>query len=553
MQTKFISRPEFAVRLKTLDRAFIFQVVKIVLFCVLITTLLFSKSVFAKYYYFLMLVIVFIGLIPFRKKISSISKELKIFIAFAICFALFFYILFFPKINAQEMWGDEIGVILFSEKPFSEISESVLTQHAAAPPLDYWNMHYFRYAVDLFPVESQEFFYRIPYMIFHTVSTLLFLFTIEKLVFIQKKKKELNKFKMIVLCLAFSTYFFHPILFAYSLEVRFYELAGLGTILTIYLFLEKKLFDLRFLPILLLLILNSIFQLLTFVPFFILGFFDKQVSKKNFLVVFLTSAYLGVVLYLNVSKYQPVSEEAIRAIISHTLSNLLSTEFLYWWMYPVALLLLIIAFSRRAKLTSNLFFVASLQFLSITIISYIQGYFAFHIRHCLFFIPTILVLHFSAFNEKKNYLNYCVFAGIFLFLTVPWLNYSLQLFDHDFDISKYPIGVKKIIQLARKRDQVIMYKGEMNSEEIKKAEETNHRVDKGIYFFYYSYFAWYADKYKLEVVDSTDNQAACQYFNTHPVVLKINIYNFDKCDENSDSEIIFDTVLIESKYVPEKK
>ncbi len=550
MLTKFILTLNLITWLKKRDLIFIFRIVKIVLFCALITTLLFSRSVFAKFLYFFMLFFVFVNLLPLGKKITTLSKELKISIICAGCFSLLFYILFFSKINSLELWGDEIGVILFAEKHFEEISGFVLTQHAATPPLDYWNMHYLKQVVDLFPVDYQEFFFRVPYMIFHTISAVIFLLIVNEIACIKKENLMTKKLRFSLMSVSFLTYFFHPILFSYAFELRFYEFAALGTSITILLFLRGKLFHLQFLPLLLLFVLNSIFQLLTVVPFLVLGFFDKQVPKKNFFVVFFANLFLGTILFFHVNKYQPVAEPMARMIVEQTLKDLLSIEFLHWWMCPLTVILLFFAYKNKTRTSINLFFVLSSQFISITAISYVQGYFDLHVRHYLYLIPTVLTILFLAINQQKKKMSYFVLITLFLFFFIPWLDLSLKLLDHSFDMSKHAIGAKKMMQEAKDKKQILLYNSQISPEAIQLATSANQRIDKGVYDFYNNYFNWYAKRYHLTIEDIADNKGACEFFNSHKAVIKVNVYDFSQCDEKSVTHTISDSVMIfiESKY-----
>lgn len=454
------------------------------------------------------------------------------------------YLFFFNKIASIELWGDEIGVLNLSELPFENISSNVFSRHASVPPLDYWNMHFFRYVVMSSPVQYQEFFYRVPYMFFHIMSTIFFVIIIHR--FLQDKPAyKSTLLKNIILFLAYLMYFFHPLLFVYSLEVRFYALAILGVMISFCLYFYKKLNNLYFLPLLLLFTLNSIFQFLIVIPIVSVAYCAKQVSFKNFLLYLSSFGSMALLIFVRLQEAPTISSDILEKKILDVLFQLLNINLMNNAVALMFASIMLAAFYRKRAQVFFFILIFIFQIASITLISYMKGYFDFHIRHYLFAVPTFLLLLFYSITVINNKKLIFLFMIIFTFVGMSWLLNSVALLKSENGLTKSPAGAKEIVSLAKKNNQFLVYSSDYRILGINTMEDPDFvsRSD-----FYLSSYIWYAQKYNLEMKQATTLSDACAIFNENPSALRISIIPNEKCNELST--LIFQpaSVQIEVQY-----
>jgi hypothetical protein len=445
-------------------------------------------------------------------------------------FGTIIYLLFSPAIKNVELWGDEIGVIKTAHLQFKEIVSYVSTHHASVPPLDYWNLWFWKFIADFTPIDYAELVYRIPYMFFHGLAAIIFSLLIEKTI-----TKD-NLLPKSISFIAFLTYFLNPILFFYSIEVRFYSLAALGSVITLYLFVENKLYQLKFLPLLLLFCLNSIFEFILFFPLLIYGLIKESSNRKSIIISLISLVLMLLVIWPKLLIPQPVSAQQSLALVLSAFKKLVGLQF--WTLYQIVTILIIIAMSlilnqlRRPFLLMAGFIFSYLIFITFT--GLYKGYFDFHARHYLFILPFFLYLLFplSGLSLKQSL---CLSILIFAIFTLPWANNIKEGLQEQSLFTKSLIGSKKIIKLAEsKKLQIIV------------APNIDNNLPEDVYRFNLESFFWYTQFYPSVKVISLDNFGeACRYFEQKNNSILLSVNGILKCPNDiSYQEVhLFGSVL----------
>lgn len=482
------------------------ELISILLFLLSAIIALYWPSTMAIIFYLLMIAVVLFLLKPF----SFLRVHLKK-ISFFLSLGTLIYLYFSRQINNIELWGDEIGVIKIAHLPFKYVVSQLSQQHIAVPPLDYWNLWFWKFIAILFPPNYAEIAYRIPYMIFHCLSAILFSLTVEKMV-----DNSSKLFKSILSLVAFLTYFFNPILFLYSMEVRYYSLTALGAMVIIYLFLEKKLFYLKYLPLLLLFCLNSVFQFILLAPFVVYGLFDKNTEKGKLTLLFASLILMAALIRPILLIPPPVSNQQSINLILASLKLLINSQFRFSSQYflTIALIFLPLFFKKFRK--ESLFLISLFPFYmsSIILISFYKGYFDFYVRHYVFAVPLFLYILFQPlkiFTSKQSYLFITI---IFIAYTLFWASEVKHRLSVSNVFSKAPIGNKKVLQLAKNDKYKIII-----------VPNVNDSFSNENYKFCTESFLWYANQFYPLVKISTPNNIneACLQFeeNSHSILFSI--------------------------------
>ena len=133
------------------------------------------------------------------------------------CVLLVFVYAYLSKyINAVDRWGDEITEIRVAGFPFGTIYQYVKSYYFASPPFGFWSLWFWNRLVGYIPVDLYEIFYRIPYMMIHVVSSVLFGVIICK----SNRADTAGSFRSITAALfavALFTFFVNPVSFFYSI------------------------------------------------------------------------------------------------------------------------------------------------------------------------------------------------------------------------------------------------------------------------------------------------------------------------------------------------
>ena len=458
---------------------------------------------------------------------SSSPMEGRGFRRGGITFSLFFlgiifYAFLIKYIGAIELWGDEIGVIKIASLNFNDIVKFTPKLHAAVPPLDYWNLWLYRQLIDVNP-QYQEIIYRVPYMFFHLISSLLFTLMIIKNLFSDFNQKF---YKHIIITLVFLTYFFNPLLFFYSIEVRFYALAVLGVNLILFLYLENKLYDLKFLPLLLLFCLNSVFQFIAITPFLIKDFLAKKFKTGGFKIFLLSFILMFVFVLPKLHAPNHVDTLASLGLIFSALHHFFFLQFPSF-LQITALIIIIFWALIKNKIRGKILFLILAFFFCLFVISlaaYLKGYFDFHHRHYLFTLPILLYLLFSLIKLLDYKKEWLLFLLIFAFFTLPWITQTVNRLITQNLFSKALNGSKQILQLAQNKKMEIIIVP--NSEKI---------MSESTYRFNLDSFNWYAQFYpgvKISSYQNEDYHQACKEFEASQKKVIFSLSGIIACPEN---------------------
>lgn len=131
------------------------------------------------------------------------------------------YASLFTQINAIELWADEFWVIDIALVNFEYILPKSATEHVLAPPVDYWNLHFWILFLNSLNIPQTAFNLRVPYMVYHFLAATLFSILISKHLGSENRRSS----ELLYQFLYFMFYFFNPIFFYFSIEVRFYSLS----------------------------------------------------------------------------------------------------------------------------------------------------------------------------------------------------------------------------------------------------------------------------------------------------------------------------------------
>lgn len=464
----------------------------------------------------------FIGYLGKRNFISLILLMLLIPVAI--------YGLLFPYINNLELWVDEIGVINIARLPLGSIAREAMTTHVTVPPLDYWNMWAWNKFAVLFPIPVLEFIYRFPYMVMHSISAFLFAFLI-------KKNKKITFTSLIVSIMLFLLYFFNPLLFIYSYEVRFYTMTFMGALITFILFERNKLFELKYIPLSLLFCLNSVLHFLILAPFICFGLFQR-VNKKNVLILGLLLLLMGFMTLLKVYIPQPLETTNYSKQISDNLTWLYSVYFDADWKSYIAYMLLVLLIIFHPKDSLFIMILVVIYIVSLFYIDKYINYRYFGAKHFLFIMPFLSVLVLKLFSiGKSSIYKAAISIIIYLIFLLPFYSYLQKVVRGEIIIAKSPMGIKEVFATAdkNKMDKILISYGDSSTEDI-----DYDRIG----------FTWYSQLYPhIIIVDSIDTDV-CGLFSNEPSVI---LYYLPGVHECSYTFEVTGKYLFGSKMVFRKK
>lgn len=486
--------------------------------------LIFSEGAGAKTAYALILLISLKNVFSYLIDESINWKK----IGFLFLCASFLYTILLPQISALELWNDEIGVIEISRLPFPKISSVVLNTHASVPPFDYWTLAIFKPLFSKLNPHYFEIAYRFPYILYHSISAILFCFIISNRT---KNTSRLN----LTSGLAFVTYFFNPYLFFYSLEVRYFALSTLGSLLVLRVLIENLYFDKKLIFLSLVLGLNSIFQFIVIGAYLIIAFgkalFQKDwkeaLRSNNSHIVLFTHLILGLVLVLRM--YYPIPTQNIEMLsqIQFSLREFINMNL----QYPIQKALIFIftitsifSFKLRKGHKTNLYvlFVAFAGLFIISFLSYVKNYSYFGPRHYIFIIPFLLYLVFENISVNKHrflpkqFIVFCIFSSF----TIPWIVRSTNILYHQKYISKDLFGSKKIILKSQESGNKIVFTPNMSSS------------DSDFYNLSTASLSWYAEQYGMNYSMTFSKENGCQIFSENPDSVLVSIGGKLQCNEN---------------------
>lgn len=397
----------------------------------------------------------------------------KLFISLMMLGAIGF-LLIKPIIDTIEFWGDEIGVIETARKPFLEIAPFVQTAHAAAPPLDYQNLYWWLRLVENIPLSEREFVWRIPYMLYHCCAAALF----AQIVFILATH---SKHRTILSLIGWAVYFSHPLGIEYSLDIRFYSLLLLSSVVLLYGLVAQLHTKTWWQALIFIAGLNAItFLIMAWVTFLVYSLI-ALLTKKSYLtfgnLLFLTTISLGIAIthtksgsdlnYFSWQQYYAV----IQGVSS--MSGFFAAV-IFAYSYWLIKLKEAPAFTIYTQLTAT-WFIGLLMMILI-----IRPYDGIGLRTFLPVLPHLFVIGLSLIIKYERFsLVAIVLIGLQLYWNVP------NLIDHNF-IERKIIHIKPVCQLAKQNGQRLLI-------------ISNHAKDTIQSEWNYSFIAWYTSDYDLTV------------------------------------------------------
>lgn len=320
-------------------------------------------------------------------------KERRVLFSFGYI-AVCTYIFFFRYINNLELWVDEIQVIRFGQLPLGSIARTVLTEHVAVPPLDYWNMWIWQHIASVVPVAYAEFAYRMPYTGVHAATALIFA------ALGRKMTAAWGWGGAFMMAIGFFLYFFNPLPFMYSYEIRFYAMTLLGAAVVLMLYFQKRLYAAASEPLVLLFCLNSVYQFIILVPFIVLGIMDPATRKKA-IILGVATLVMAVMILPAVYIPGPVPGVSAGERISQGLVWLRNFYFDGpWKLYGAYLMIVLLMVFRKQRAVLSI--AVSLLYVGVVVsLDNRYNYRYFGAKHFLFIIPfcTVAVMEACAIGK----------------------------------------------------------------------------------------------------------------------------------------------------------
>lgn len=438
------------------------------------------------------------------------------------------YAALFPFINNQELWVDEIQVIRFGRLPLDSIARFVMTEHTAVPPLDYWNMWVWDKVVSLFPISVWEYAYRVPYMMLHTLAALLL-----ALVYCDMIEKRKHWTDAVMIWVGFLLYFFNPLPFVYSYEIRFYAMTLLGAAVVMALYYRNKLFSVPYYPLIVLFCLNSIYHFFILVPFLIAGMLKKE-TRRNAVLLYsaVGAAAITIVPFLYVPRPDSgiVATERIFSGLSWLQNFYLNPA---WKVYAAlsALLILCIVRTKRAVF----FFGSALFYIFVVVILDMKyNYRYFGAKHFLYAIPAFTVLVYELMSVARSLVVrigvVCVLAFLFLW---PFYSYLYDTYTGKVLLAKSPLGLKQVFQYVSDHSvgTVIVDYGNATEEDIR---------------YYELAISWYAPLYSKPKIIYRTGYVGCRVLTQKASALLYSVAGVPNCGEKSDWTVtpLFDSAMV---------
>ena len=481
--------------------------------------------------FFICIIFLFFKLLKIVIKQSNV-KEIGIIVFIELLIILFF----FSRINNLELWGDEIGVIELAEYPFEQISYAVATYHASVPPFDYWIMHFWSKIVNAFDVNYQEFLYRVPYLFYHVLSSLFF-YKILRYELKSSKLKNSPLWAKFILILGPIGYFIHPLLLAYAVEVRFYEMAVLGVAVTLYLFLTKKLTETSSIILSGIFCLNSIFQFIIIFPLLLVNLIDRKLRKTSIIAI-IFHLFLMKIIWPRLNMYQPVATNESLNLIQTSFINFFAYLFSSWLQIAlVVFIATVYVFHLKRK---KFFFFFALFFFgifSISFSSYIKGYFDFHLRHFIFTLPIVLFLIFTFPLRISKTLSQIVIVTFVLVFFIPWFRKDMALLEGRETFSKSLVGAKEIVSIAKQNNKSLL---------LFPIHELHDEYLEGVYDFNARSIIWYANRHKIEVMNEQLEQISCEELSEKKSIVVIRFWDRLPClDTVTQPRYFGDSIIYE--------
>jgi hypothetical protein len=386
---------------------------------------------------FAIFAIEFIGAAKLAMYLFDPSRRVKT--VTSLSYAALMYTMLARWISQLELWVDEVAVINIARLPIADVAHEAMSTHVVVPPLDYMNMWIWDRYVRMMPFGIWEVAYRVPYMAIHSVTAVLFAFLIEGYVHARVRH-------WFVYVVSFMVYFFNPLLFYYSLEVRFYAVMMLGVVLGLLLMSHAGMTSRTAIGFWVFL-LNSSFQFL-FLPLLAIPGLLTKSTRKGALLVLCGWALLAVVVLPRL--YYPAPDTSINAIArtKEALTMFYGTQVGYWWQSAavVGMILLVLLHAIRDRKIASLLFFACVGFLGIYGGNLWMNYRYFSFKHFLVLSPLFLAASFASVARERMIMRVIGFTTLVCVLLVPWAIADISGLRSGYLPTKDPLGAKIIME-----------------------------------------------------------------------------------------------------------
>jgi len=441
------------------------------------------------------LVLVSLALFPFRHTI--VSKQKIVYAVYFFVFGVLVYACLYSAIAHTAFWGDELAII---QTVFGSVFYAIYiaSTHVMAPPMDYINLWIwngmFSFLRSYIP---SEVYFRLPYMFLHLISSIFFSWICvlgwEKL---EDAKKNSILFD-IVAVVSFAAYFFNPLLFWYSIEVKFYTPAGLGSLLCLLLFLRGDFAKLKYLPLLLFFSLISTFQYILVFPLYIFSLKDRKL-RTSAIVGILSFTVLWIILRSHLNLLGIVDYNTMITQLSQAFTKFVWFQISSPILFVVVVVAVFLAFWKDEQ--KNAFRIGGiliLYMLTMSLVQYYIRYANFHYRHYVVFIPFfIYVLIYGALSgsvKKRLVVLMCT-----VIVVIPWFIITLTTVQSTHLPTKVISSFESLYNSAANNNLSII-------------------VVPGTDVFTNNTIRWYAQLYpSVNTIYTTEDQHACLMSSTLP-------------------------------------
>ncbi len=438
--------------------------------------------------------LILIAVQPYITRCADWISRHFILVGLQFLFAGIYYVFHIKNILALELWSDEVISLNIAGQQFYKIAKEGL-RIGMFPPLHYWGLWFLQKAYVHLSPQTIEFWYRVPPMTYHVVAALVFSAIIGRIISRNRSSRSLI---LIIRWLAFFAYFFNPLLFSYSLEVRPYVEMALGAVVTMAAIETGTAYSLEFLPLLCLFFLTSFFYAIYFIPF---ALYDWIQNKKKLQV--LISVIVPVYLYAFVVPFigKPISTTSLHFELKIAGALAAMQQLLFPNLVQGAVFVAILISNRKNTRVQVVFLQTAILLIVISILAYITRYIVFFPRHYILIAPLLLYLLFGAVRYKSKVWTYLGTTCLCFIFIVPWMFKVEKMLQKQQFYPKETIGIKTaLLKAIQKRSTSIAL-------EVNDDKKDSHYWDNQ----YYNYVAvWYIERYGYSTIHRITVNTLCQ-------------------------------------------
>ena len=491
---------------------------------------------------FLPLALILLILISLPIQIRFFNKYNYFAIMVCLLVAITTYWWLYRDIVSIEFWNDELDTIMTSQGSFNLIIQSITKQFMLAPPLDYMIMWFWIRLVHVFPLDTHEFVYRIPYMFYHTLAGILF----AQILLIARSGKK-NIFivteDIVMYILFFLLYFFNPPLFYYSIEIRYYSLLYFGSVFTVFLLISEQLTNIKYYYLILLLAFNHVFQYILFIPALLLSLNRKNkqiVIKMLFIlaisgVVFLPNTLNSI--FISSSKWLMFLHPIPILVVFEHINTIIRMQFTSTIQVVLVIFLLFLSGTTVLKFNTfkNVTLLIFIYLLIVIILQYIFKYGAFAPRNLLFIQPFVLYVLMFGLAQLKNKITMIISMFVLLIFIIPWIiTIHETISSQDIETKPYLHGTKTLTKIVRDMHGTIVYIPDKLMESPESLETKQ----------------WYSKQYDVIMKNNWEETFACQEMLYNKNIFLIRHFHQDiNCPQTISSPIVLYKTLINDATV----